>query len=178
MAAVGMGIVLWRLELKRCSGCGEFKPRSEFYRHRRGRDGLHCECRSCACRRSRDWLVKLNLEMIHAYGNKCRGCGESDPNALTLDHIFNDGAQERRELRASPTSRSGSTNIRIMRKLKKLGWPQDRYQLLCASCQLRKVRHAPLPNDWDGSFHGLNLKQILSNALDITNTIRYILTLN
>jgi len=175
---MGLAVVLWRLGLKRCSICHEFKPRSEFYRHLKTRDGLRSECRSCSCRRCHNWLVKLNLEMIHAYGNKCRGCGESDPNALTLDHIFDDGARERRELSGSSTGREGGAGIKVIQKLKKLGWPQDRYQLLCASCQLRKVRHAPLPNDWDGSFHGLNLKQILSNALDITNTIRYILTLN
>lgn len=171
---MGLAVVLWRLELKRCSTCGEFKPRSEFSRHRAGKYGLRAECRHCSSRRRRKWIVSLNLEMIHAYGNKCRGCGESDPNALTLDHIFDDGARERREL----SKNSRGDNLKIIQKLKKLGWPQDRHQLLCASCQLRKVRHAPFPNDWDGFIHGLNLKQILSDALDITNTIRYILTLN
>jgi len=175
---MGLAVALWRLGLKGCCTCHEFKPRSEFHRNRHSRDGLQSECKPCACRRSRDWLVRLNLEMIHAYGNKCRGCGESDPNALTLDHIFNDGAKERRELFVSPTGRRGSTNIVVIRKLKRLGWPQERHQLLCASCQLRKVRHAPLPNDWDGSFHGLNLKQILVYPLDITNTLKHILNLN
>lgn len=34
-------------QLKRCSKCGEFKPRTEFYRHKSRNDGLHAECKQC-----------------------------------------------------------------------------------------------------------------------------------
>jgi hypothetical protein len=38
-------------ELKRCSTCGQFRPRSEFGRERRSPDGLRARCRECRQRR-------------------------------------------------------------------------------------------------------------------------------
>lgn len=164
-----MAVVLWRLGLKRCRDCGEFKPRGEFHRRRDAKDGLRSCCGSCCCKQHRRWLQALNMEMLRAYGNECQGCGEKDPNALTLDHIFNDGAEERRKFSRA----TRPDNIKIMIKLRKLGWPRDRHQLLCASCQLRKLRHAPLPNQWDGICRGINIKQALSmaNTTSIINSI-------
>lgn len=34
-------------DMKRCTACEETKPRTEFYRHPKGRDGLRPQCKEC-----------------------------------------------------------------------------------------------------------------------------------
>jgi hypothetical protein len=36
-----------RAGAKRCTGCGEHKPRGEFYADERLSDGLTCRCKAC-----------------------------------------------------------------------------------------------------------------------------------
>jgi hypothetical protein len=70
-------------------------------------------------------LKKIRAEFIAAYGGCCACCGESEPLFLQLDHIHNDGAQERREL---------GNNFVVLLRLKDRGWPKDNHQILCANC--------------------------------------------
>ena len=66
------------------------------------------------------------------YGKCCARCGFSDGRALAIDHIANNGAQERHLL--------GGRNFSgypFYRWLKKSGWP-DGYQTLCSNCNLIK----------------------------------------
>ena len=79
---------------------------------------------------------RQRLEVIEAYGGKCVCCGEAHPEFLTVDHVFNDGAEERK------TEWSGTWYA----KLKKLGWPKDRYQLLCWNCNSSKGIHGYCPH--------------------------------
>lgn len=82
--------------------------------------------------RCRQWKESLKLEMITAYGGKCRCCGEcSHPAFMTIDHIFNDGYKERHI----------SNKANFYYHLKKLEWPQDRYQLLCWNCNMAKAKN-------------------------------------
>lgn len=71
----------------------------------------------------------LKLEMIAAYGGKCAcaDCAITEPAFLTLDHPDGNGAEDRKE--------AGGRDA-LIRKLKKLGWPQVGYQLLCMNCNL------------------------------------------
>lgn len=75
---------------------------------------------------------------VHYSGGKdppeCVGCGETDENALTLDHVRNDGHLERRK-----EGFRGSVYTRLRLE----GFPgyPDSLVTLCASCQLRKVRN-------------------------------------
>ena len=69
--------------------------------------------------------ANLRLEMIKSYGSYCRCCGESTPEFLTLDHIFRDGARERKTI---------CNAEKLYFKLKNLGWPKDRHRLLCMNC--------------------------------------------
>jgi hypothetical protein len=68
----------------------------------------------------------LKSEMIAAYGGKCECCGESEPAFLSLDHRSGGGGKERKE--------SGG-QAKLMRLLRLLGWPKDRYRCLCMNCQ-------------------------------------------
>jgi hypothetical protein len=74
---------------------------------------------------------RIRMEMIAAYGGCCACCGEQTTEFLTLDHIYNDGAAERRA-----TKMPG--NQRLIERLRKQGWPKDRYQLLCFNCNCTK----------------------------------------
>ncbi len=75
-----------------------------------------------------EYRAKLRAEMILAYGGRCACCGERQPEFLQLDHIHNDGAEDRKNNPAT----------KLFAKLKRLGWPKDRYQLLCANCNFGK----------------------------------------
>ena len=70
---------------------------------------------------------QLKLEMIAAYGGKCVCCGETESFFLTLDHIFDDGAEDRRQ------RKTGGGSM-MYEQLRKEGWPQGRLQLLCWNC--------------------------------------------
>lgn len=74
---------------------------------------------------SREYRAELRAEMLAAYGGKCACCGEAEPLFLHLDHIHNDGAADRR---------AHKTSTKLAAHLKRMGWPRDRYRLLCANC--------------------------------------------
>lgn len=74
-------------------------------------------------KRSRD---KLRAEMIAAYGGKCACCGEAEPVFLTIEHKNRDG-KKHREL-------AGNTPTAVYADLRRRGWPQDDYELLCFNC--------------------------------------------
>ena len=67
-------------------------------------------------------LHRLKLEMIDAYGGRCQLCGEAHPAFLTIDHV--DGRGSADTLRGS----------RLYYWLRRHGWPQDKYRLLCFNC--------------------------------------------
>lgn len=75
---------------------------------------------------------QLRQECLVAYGERCVCCGESEPHFLELDHIYNDGASERRR------HKNGQQELL---SLKRAGWPRDRHQLLCANCNRGKLRN-------------------------------------
>ncbi len=85
-------------------------------------------------KRERERYAKLRIEVLLAYGNKCVCCGEKGIYFLELDHINNDGAEHRRELK---TGGAGAT----YKYVKKHNFPKDRFQLLCANCNQGKRRN-------------------------------------
>ena len=74
---------------------------------------------------------KRKLEVIEAYGGKCVLCGETHWEFLTIDHINGGGSEHRRNI--------GATTIYIW--LKKQGYPQKEYRLLCANCNCSDKRN-------------------------------------
>ena len=70
-------------------------------------------------------LFKL---VINTYGGKCTCCGESELSFLTIDHINNDGKQERQIMGESYT---------FYRNLIKRGFPNN-VQVLCRNCNWGK----------------------------------------
>ena len=75
---------------------------------------------------------KLKLKVFEYYGNKCATCGFTDMRALQIDHIDNNGAEERKSL--------GGQNFSGWKFYKYLidnNYP-DGYQTLCANCNMIK----------------------------------------
>ena len=79
---------------------------------------------------SAGYRSRLRAEMLAAYGGSCKCCGERQPLFLQIDHVNNDGHLDRKTHR---------TSNKLLAHLKRNGWPQDRYQLLCANCNFGKL---------------------------------------
>ena len=92
-----------------------------------------CEIHKAASKRRR---LDLRLEVIAAYGGCCLCCGETEEAFLCIDHVFNDGATDRKKLKIGG----------LYRHVKKLGFPKDRYQLLCANCNMAKQTKGVCPH--------------------------------
>lgn len=73
--------------------------------------------------------IKVRLDMIKEYGGECSCCGISDVDVLDLDHINNDGADDRK---------NGLYGYNLYRHVKKIGFPKDRFQILCKNCNWKK----------------------------------------
>ena len=75
--------------------------------------------------------AKIKLEVFNYYGRVCRCCGEGDLRFLTLDHIANNGAEERKRLGSRGIGHAFYTYLRIE------GFPAG-YQVLCWNCNCGK----------------------------------------
>ena len=73
--------------------------------------------------------------MIEAYGGKCTCCGETIFEFLTIDHI--DGRE--------PSDQRRGKHLYLY--LKKLGWPQDRFRLLCFNCNAARGQWGYCPHE-------------------------------
>lgn len=81
-------------------------------------------------RASRKYRMKIKSQCFTHYGGnppKCACCGESQYEFLSIDHINNDGAKQRREL----------NGMNIYLWLIKHDFPEG-YQVLCMNCQFGK----------------------------------------
>lgn len=78
---------------------------------------------------------KLRAQVFTAYGGKCVNCGESHFAFLSVDHVNNDGGIHRR---------SGLRGIRLYYWLRRNGFPQEDFQMLCHNCNWEKFARFPL----------------------------------
>ena len=130
-----------------CEGCLEkARIRAENNRIEHERNGLCLDCRKpklaghvlCELHLSKRRMVskenvfKLKDIILNHYGNrKCSwpDCEVSDPDMLTLDHIEDNGAIERKEKRR--------LGVVLFGWLIKQNFPKG-YQILCGNHQLKK----------------------------------------
>ena len=92
--------------------------------------------------------IKLRQSIIDAYGGECVCCKETEIKFLAIDHIHNDGAEERRTKKL--------TGKNMYKYLQKNNYPKDRYQLLCHNCNMAK------------GFYGICPHQESKSAIDPT----------
>ena len=98
------------------------------------RDGItrhEYVCKSCQKIKMSEYAFRQKVEVFAEYGGKCATCGESRTEFLTIDHIHNDGAEQRKKMGIS----GGSS---IYAWLKKNGYPKDEFQALCFNCNVAK----------------------------------------
>lgn len=78
----------------------------------------------------------LRLIIIHGYGGKCSCCGEAERKFLCIDHVNNNGGQERRQGKKSST---------LYKFIISNEFPED-YQLLCYNCNGAKAVYGQCPH--------------------------------
>lgn len=89
---------------------------------------------------SKRCVIKLKLETLSHYGELvCKCCGDKHWQFLTIDHIDNDGAKERKELGIS-----GGSEFYYW--LKKNNYPKKNYQILCLNCNRAKYDYGQCPH--------------------------------
>ncbi len=152
------------MDVKTCTKCGEEKPLEAFKVDRSTLSGHKQPCKRCSNLHVKVWeknnperAREINIgvwkrraakvsnynktrraELLEAYGNRCVCCGETTPEFLTIDHIYNDGAAHRREI--------GKRSCRLYSWLKANGFPKDRFQLLCWNCNSAKGFYGECPH--------------------------------
>ena len=72
------------------------------------------------------YTQRRKAQIHNLLGGKCRHCGEKDPRVLQIDHVYADGAKERRE---------GVSRMQLYHNIER---ETKRYQLLCANCNWKK----------------------------------------
>lgn len=131
--------------MKICGKCKLSKNEKEFANNKNSIDKLQTYCRSChkEYRRPRvkeltanksKRLNEIKKEGMLEYGGKCSCCGEHREKFLTIDHINNNGACERRELNLIKRNKQKYTGKKFWAYLKTIGYPKDKYRLLCFNC--------------------------------------------
>lgn len=109
----------------------------------------HEENRDSIIQKTNDWVrqnpdkrrknalahyYRLQDDAIMAYGGYvCVWCGIDEPLVLTLDHVENNGAAQRREL-------GFKGGARLYKWLRENGYPQG-FQVLCMNCNHAKHRN-------------------------------------
>lgn len=120
------------------------------------RPGGNTQCRDCHRRRAREhdkknpelhkgyrrkYVRDSKSAVIKGYGGKCKCCGESRYEFLTIDHINNDGMQYRQK---SVGYRRAGTGF--YRWIIANGFPMD-LRLLCMNCNFARGRYGYCPHE-------------------------------
>jgi len=92
--------------------------------------------------RSRAKTETQRREVIEMYGSKCACCGESNFYFLTLDHVNNNGAEERKQ----PSGQN-----RIWARLRREKTVSPDYQILCYNYNCAKGHLGSCPHTWEDS---------------------------
>jgi hypothetical protein len=148
----------YNMFMLKCRKCSVDKPETDFYIDRRRNRPLTM-CKSCYTvyrrerrakypevenhsRIKRDYRNKL-LVMSHYSGGKCACCGEDKLEFLAIDHIDNNGNEERNKL--------GISGNMFYRWLIKNDFPSG-YQVLCHNCNQAKGSFGVCPHQSQTDF--------------------------
>jgi len=110
--------------------------------------------RKAESEKSKRAQVMCKNDVFTAYGGyTCRCCGENEPMFLSIDHVQNNGAEERK------SGLYAGSGHGFYRWLRKSGFPPG-YQVLCMNCQVGKHKnggvcpHQVVPTTFEGNHHG------------------------
>ena len=79
----------------------------------------------------RRWRQQLKRDVLQGYGSVCVCCGEHRPDFLSIDHINGGGAAERKR-------DASFVSTRFYARLKREGFPREKYRLLCMNCNFAR----------------------------------------
>jgi len=88
-------------------------------------------CVKCA-EQTKTMLRILRQSVINGYGRLCECCGEDQCEFLTIDHVNNDGKDERKKSNFAAAS--------LHRQIKAENFP-PRYRLLCYNCNIGRYKN-------------------------------------
>ena len=97
----------------------------------------------------RKYHKSLQRQFLEMYGGACICCGEKDIRFLTLDHVNEDGANDRRRRSRATILREALSNLNT-----------EKYQILCYNCNMgRSINngvcphspHKPETSIWDST---------------------------
>ncbi len=121
-----------------CTKCDQEFPYTElfFHKNKKFRWGLAPWCHNCIMpilkKRHLRFRIRLKLEVLSHYSGgcepRCECCGVTGVEFLTLDHINNDGKEDRK---------INGIGMVFYAKMKRLGYPPH-LQVLCFNCNLAR----------------------------------------
>lgn len=109
---------------KACRDCGCPEPEGGFYKHSRGRLTTRRICGSCSAGFLRETNRSMRIKCLLVLGGVCAICGNGELEFLTVDHILQDGSEERKKLHPD----------QIKRKILRDPSCRSRYRVLCRNC--------------------------------------------
>lgn len=132
---------------RRCISCKLVRTLRAFSKRNAGRY-YKSTCKTCDAARFTNWNHAIPgrggartrayyqarkeqrwQEVLNALGRECACCGEDELDFLTVDHIHRDGYKDRHS--------GGRT---LWSKIRREGYPKDRYQILCYCCNMGRER--------------------------------------
>ncbi|PWT75568.1 MAG: hypothetical protein C5B59_08800 [Bacteroidetes bacterium] len=113
------------------------RSKAEYNAYKRKYRSENPEYRDKEKKRQARASIERKERVLTHYGGgkvKCRweGCGVSDIDVLSIDHVFDDGAEHREKICGSK-----HTKVDIYRWLEANGFPEG-YQTLCLNHQFKK----------------------------------------
>lgn len=107
-------------------------------------------------KRGREFWQKLRREVMDAYGGAiCACCGETECKFLSIDHVFNDGADHRRSITQNEGNGKGASTA-TWTWLKRNGYPAG-FQVLCMNCNFGKATNGgTCPHTSRANENGVN----------------------
>ena len=126
-----------RFDEKVCTRCRLSKPRGDFNKQSRLKDGLQPHCRTCQA----EHKALIKAEVLAHYGRggeaKCNCCGESNLHFLTIDHVAGGGLRERWKV---------GFGYNVYYSLKARNYPPG-LQTLCLNCHHAKTFYSSCSPD-------------------------------
>lgn len=97
----------------------------------------HIENREEDLEKARQKRLRIKFTLLSAYGGKCECCGEDNWQFLTLDHINNDGAEQRKKFGKAE---------KFYRYLIRENFPKD-IRILCWNCNCSRGMYGYCPHE-------------------------------
>ena len=129
---------------KQCRQCKIIKPEVDFIRNR---GNVQTLCKLCSSELAQRRVVARRCASLTKISGRlnpvCECCGESTYEFLSIDHVDNDGANNRRALGGHPNA--------VVDKLLESGDCGATLQVLCHNCNCGKARYTTCPHSGCGT---------------------------